>query len=198
MNATDSPSDTPAEPASSLACDAETVLAEQRTFGIYWLLLAVAIALLILLPEEAEWVTTKRGWYTQPMIGPAIGLSVLMIFTAVRLMISFRLIWLRNLDPIDSLLDTLSNYRVALFSGALFFLYINTLSVFGFALATLMFVSTLLWLSRLLDRFWFGCTLGTVTALILIFRVGVSVWLPDVWLYEFLPEDLANFANQYL
>ncbi|WP_243431780.1 hypothetical protein [Aliamphritea spongicola] len=203
MNATDSPLDKPAGPASSDASNSasaehDTPLVEQRTFGIYWLLLAVAAALLILLPEEAKWVNTKRGWYTQPMIGPAIGLSVLMIFTAVRLMISFRLIWLRSIDPIDSLLATLSNYRVALFSSALFFLYINTLSVFGFALATLMFVTTLLWLSRLLDRFWFACTLGTVTALILIFRVGVSVWLPDVWLYELLPEELANFANQYL
>jgi len=28
--------------------------------------------------------------------------------------------------------------------------------------------------------------------------VGVNLWLPDVWLYEFLPEALADFANQYL
>ncbi|WP_261844924.1 hypothetical protein [Aliamphritea ceti] len=171
---------------------------QQRTFGIYWLILVAASALLILLPQEAQWVTTKRGWYTQPMVGPAIGLSVLVIFTAARLFISFRLIWLRSIDPIDSLMDTLSNYRVALFSSALFFLYINTLSVFGFALATLLFVSTLLWLSRLLNLFWFGCAIGTTAALILIFRIGVSVWLPDVWLYELLPETLASFANQYL
>ncbi|WP_315983465.1 hypothetical protein [Aliamphritea spongicola] len=59
MNATDSPLDKPAGPASSDASNSasaehDTPLVEQRTFGIYWLLLAVAAALLILLPEEAN------------------------------------------------------------------------------------------------------------------------------------------------
>ena len=175
-----------------------SVAAPQRTFGIYWLILLSAITLLFLLPDQAKWVTTKRGWYTQPMVGPAIGLTILACFAALRLVLSFKLAWLREIDPVDSFFDTLSNYRVALFSSALFFLYINTLSVFGFVLATLLFVTTLLWLSRLLNLFWFACTLGTVTALVLIFRVGVSVWLPDVWLYDLLPESLSIFANQYL
>ncbi len=189
---------TKAQLVDNLADSAENTVIDQRSYGIYWFILLISLTLLALLPDQAKWITTKRGWYTQPMIGPALGISILALFAAVRLLLSFKISYLFNNDPLESLTDTLSNYRVALFSSVLFFLYINTLSVFGFALATLMFVTTLLWLSRLLDRFWFGCTVGTITVLILIFRVGVSVWLPDVWLYNLLPEEWAIFANQYL
>lgn len=169
-----------------------------NTYGVYWFILVSSVALLIVLPEQAAWVKTKRGWYTQPMIGPLLGITILATFSALRLLVSFKLDALKRLNPLEELAQAAGNYRVALFSSALFFLYINTLSVFGFALATLLFVSTLLWLSRLLDRFWFSCTFLTITALILIFRVGVSIWLPDVWLYGLLPDNWADFANQYL
>lgn len=182
----------------ALNCDDFEFDATQSSFGVYWFILLCSLTLLILLPEQASWINTKRGWYTQPMLGPAVGISILAFFTALRLLVSFRWSCLKRIDPIDSLIDTASNYRVALLSSVLFFLYINTLSFFGFALATLMFVCTLLWLSRLLDRFWFICTFFTTTLLILIFRVGVNVWLPDVWLYGLLPDNWADFANQYL
>lgn len=167
-------------------------------YFIYWLILITTIALLAIVPDQAKWVTTSRGWYTQPMLGPILGLSVLAFFAVARLVLSFKFSDLKNVNLIEAFFESLSEYRVAIFSSVLFVIYINTLSVFGFALATLLFVSTLLWLSRLLNRFWFGWTVATLSIMILIFRVVVSVWLPDSWLYNLLPEEWASLANQYL
>ncbi|WP_290703973.1 hypothetical protein [Amphritea sp.] len=171
---------------------------ETRHFGIYWFILFAALTLLCLLPVEASWVTTRRGWFIQPMFGTGFGLFIVAIFALVRVIQSLRCNYLAQLNIIESLAENLSSYRTALFSSALFFLYINTLSIFGFVLATLMFVTTLLWLCRLLNRTWFIATLFTVVAMVLIFRVGVSVWLPDAWLYGLLPDNWADFANQNL
>ncbi|WP_290700008.1 hypothetical protein [Amphritea sp.] len=172
--------------------------ATYKHYGIYWFILAGALLLLFLLPIETPWVNTKRGWFIQPMFGSSLGILLVAIFSAVRVMESVKSGYLRDLKPLDRLIDTLSSYRTALFSALLFFLYINTLSVLGFVLSTLIFILTLLWLSRLFERTWVLASLFTITVMVLIFRVGLSVWLPDVWLYSLLPDTWTDFANQYL
>lgn len=171
---------------------------------IYWILFIISVLLLVLMPEQASWVETRRGWYTQPMMGSLLGLGIMAIFSA------YRVIQLTSSDgnewrstvfrqnPLDSLVAMLDSYRTALISSALFYLYINSLSIIGFVPATFIFVTVLLWLSRLFNRTWLLATIGTLVALVLIFRVAVSVWLPDVWLYSLLPDHLADFANRYL
>lgn len=182
--------DTIEQDADTTACD--------KSYGIYFGILTVALILLAFLPWEASWVETRRGWYTQPMFGTALGLIIVALFAAVRVIEALRQNLLQKPNPAEILAEFLSSYRVALFSSALFFLYINTLSVLGFFLASLFFISTLLWLSRLLNRTWFIASLCTLIAMVLIFRVGVSIWMPDVWLYGLLPDSWSDFANQYL
>ncbi len=175
-----------------------SISTEEKSSSVYWMILFAGVALLLVMPEEAKWVNTKRGWFTQPMVGSALGLSVMVIFAAWRAVFSFKS---RNCNPanlLESAFTSLGRYRVAIITSALFFLYVNTLSVIGFVPASLIFVTLLLWLSRLLDRFWFMVTMFTLFMVVLIFRVGLTLWLPDVWLYEFLPEEWAVFANQYL
>ena len=171
---------------------------KERHYGIYWIIFGASVLLLCLLPSEAAWVATNRGWYIQPMFGAGLGIALVAMFALIRIIQSIRCGYLAHLNLVESLTETVASYRTALFSAALFFLYINTLSVLGFVLSTLVFVTTLLWLSRLLNRTWFLATLGTLTAMVLIFRVAVSVWMPDVWLYNLLPDTWADFANQYL
>ncbi|RRD01802.1 hypothetical protein EHS89_00435 [Amphritea balenae] len=171
---------------------------EERHYGIYWIILLGACTLLVLLPSEASLVNTKRGWFIQPMFGAGLGISIVAAFAAIRVIQSLQQGYLKQFSLIEELSGALSNYRTALFSASLFFLYINTLSVLGFILSTLMFVFTLLWLSRLFNRTWILASVFTLLAMVLIFRVAVSVWLPDVWLYGLLPDQWADFANQYL
>lgn len=171
---------------------------------IYWVLLIVSAVLLVLIPDQAAWVETKRGWYTQPMMGALLGLGIMTIFSAYRVLQLTRnnanqwrsTVFRQN--PLETLVAILDSYRTALISSILFFLYIKSLSIIGFVLATFIFVTVLLWLSRLFNRTWLLATIGTLIALVLIFRVAVSVWLPDVWLYSLLPDHLADFANRYL
>lgn len=179
----------------------KTALFEQRHYGVYWGILLVALLLLACLPSEAAWLQTQRGWFIQPMLGPLLGLGIFALFAAVRVVESIRngyLQYLAHNSSVESVFSFLSSYRTALISAGLFFLYINTLSLLGFVLTSLLFVITLLWFSRLLDRTWLLATIGTLTVMVLIFRVGVNVWLPDVWLYNLLPDEWAVFANQYL
>lgn len=171
---------------------------------IYWILLIASIVLLVLMPEQAPWVETKRGWYTQPMMGALLGLSIMAVFSAYRviqLTCGNGNKWRSTVfqqNPIESLVYMLDSYRTALISSVLFYLYIRSLPIIGFVPATFIFVTVLLWLSRLFNRTWLLATIGTLIALVLIFRVTVSVWMPDVWLYSLLPDHMADFANRYL
>lgn len=164
--------------------------------GIYFLLLAAGLLLLALLPYQAAWVDTHRGWFIQPMMGSALGLGVLVFFAAIRVGQILMSGGIRI--SLEGVVGGLLGYRTALISSVLFLLYIQSLSIIGFSLSTLIFITTLLLLSRLLDRFWFFAGLGATIALVLIFRVGLNVWMPDVWLYGLLPDQLADLANQYL
>lgn len=170
----------------------------EKSTSVYWIILFAGVALLLSMPEQAKWIETKRGWFTQPMVGSALGLSVMVTFAAWRAVFSFKAYKANPARLLESAFYSLGRYRVAIITSALFFVYVNTLSVIGFVPATLIFVTFLLWLSRLLDRFWFAVTLFTLFVVVLIFRVGLALWLPDVWLYEFLPEQWVVFANQYL
>ncbi|WP_246590252.1 tripartite tricarboxylate transporter TctB family protein [Marinobacterium ramblicola] len=175
---------------------------EDRSYGIYWFLLLVSLVLLCLIPDQAAWVDTKRGWYTQPMIGSTLGLVVMAMFSLVRVAQSFK--DFRNSpigrgdNTVELVFDGLDSFRTALVSSLLFFLYIQSLELLGFMLSTAIFTTVLLWLSRLLNRTWLIANLLTVAALILIFRVGLHIWLPDAWLYSLLPDNLSDLANQYL
>ena len=175
---------------------------EERSYVVYWALLLVSLVLLGLIPDQAGWVETKRGWFTQPMFGCSLGLSVMAIFSLVRVVQSLKEFKNspvgRGENTVEMVFDGLESYRTALVSSMLFFLYIQSLSIFGFTLSTLAFTSVLLWLSRLFDRTWFITNVLTVAALVVIFRITLHIWLPDVWLYSLLPDDLADLANQYL
>ncbi|GGB84393.1 hypothetical protein GCM10011352_07810 [Marinobacterium zhoushanense] len=175
---------------------------EEKSYGVYWFLLLVSVLLLCLLPDQAAWVNTKRGWFTQPMVGSALGLSVMAIFSLVRVAQSLKEFRnsaiVRGENTVEMVFDGLESYRTAIASSLLFFLYIQSLTLFGFLLSTVLFTTTLLWLSRLLDRTWFITNLLTVAALIIVFRIILHIWLPDAWLYSLLPDDLADLANQYL
>ncbi len=175
---------------------------DDKSYGVYWFLLLAALLLLCLVPDQAAWVNTTRGWYTQPLLGCVLGLGVMALFALVRVVESlknFRESPIgRGENTVETVFDELESYRTALVSSLLFFLYVQSLSAFGFMLSTLVFTTVLLWMSRLLSLNWFITNLVTVAVLILIFRVTLNIWLPDAWIYSLLPDNLADLANQYL
>lgn len=164
----------------------------------YLVLFIGALVLIFFSFNETQWVATNRGWFLQPRVAVLFGLIIFAFFTLIRLIQYRSLLNFRYSAWPLRLVNFIDDYRTALISSITFLIYLKSLSIFGFALSTLLFVSTLLWFSQLLNRTWFLVSLFTVITLVLIFRVGVSVWLPEAWLYELLPDALADFANQYL
>ncbi len=161
--------------------------------------LAVALILILFIPSEAKWIDTKKGWFLQPMLIPWVGLSVMAVFSFISLIPHLKCIVKTRLGFwLDYIIEALSESRVAIITSVLFFIYINSLNVIGFFLSTYLFVCTLLLLSRLFSRFWLIIALLTTLVIILIFRVAIGLWMEDVWLYEFLPDAWADFANRYL
>lgn len=171
----------------------------QRKSKLFFIVtFVVTMYLIFSFPEHTTEMKRARGWYTQPFVAPLVGLSVLAFFSFLKLLTILRP------QPDDDtivrgLIDNLPYYQVVLITGTLFIVYIYAIGVIGFAASTLLFVLSLLWLSRLLTWFWAFYALVAVTLIVLIFRVGVNIWFPDVTLYETLfSGELLYFMNSYL
>lgn len=159
----------------------------------------ISIGFILMIPVEAKPIATNKGWFLQPYISPLLGLSVIAVFSAIVVGRKFLFInAFRPLRAIEYVSNLVADNSVAIITSLLFCIYIYSVNKIGFFLSTYLFVCTLLFLSRLLNRFWLIVALLTTILVILIFRVGIGLWLDDVWLYEFLPSQLADFANRYL
>jgi len=180
----------------------ETSTDSQLPSHYYFYLLSFlgSLTLILLQPLEAKEVVKAYGWYTQPYVSPLFGLYIILGFSAVYLLLNTAKHFddLKKINPIELAFGAISRYRTAIIISLFFMLYINSLSVIGFAPATLIFILTLLWISNLFAGFWISASVVTVIVLVLVFRVLVNFWLPDVWLYSLFPAQLAELANMYL
>lgn len=162
------------------------------------IMLILSTYLIISFADHTTTVVRHRGWFTQPYIAPLTGLGILAFFSLIKLLT----IWRRLPDEptwAQSLASNLGHYHVVLVTCVLFVIYIYGVGVIGFALATLLFVLALLWLSRLLNWIWTLNAFAAVALIVLIFRVGVNIWFPDPMLYEAVfSGELLWFMNQYL
>ena len=102
-------------------------LTHSKASGTYVLLFVIALILLALLPSQASWVDANRGWYTQPILGPALGLVILTIGAFARIRPTLRRAFSRSQTyKTDYLFDALDGARTALMSSVLFFIYISS------------------------------------------------------------------------
>lgn len=169
-------------------------------YYFYLLSFIGSVTLILLQQYQAAGVTTTHGWYTQPYIAPLFGLSIISIFSGVYLLVNTRkhFSYLKSVNPIELAFYAISKYRIAIIISVFFFLYIQSLSVIGFAPSSFIMIISMLWISNLFNRFWVMMALLSVFVLVIVFRVIVNVWLPDVWIYSLLPDSLSAFANMYL
>ncbi|SEQ79285.1 hypothetical protein SAMN03080615_02741 [Amphritea atlantica] len=180
-------------------CDKQMILTGDENIPFYVLVTLISFVLLCLVPSQASIIDTHKGWFLQPMLGPLIGLSIMAFFSCVMLAGKLKALFSIDLKTwSEYLYDALSYNRVAVITSILFHFYIHLLNVTGFFLTTLVFVSLLLALSRLLNRNWFIATFLVSVAIVFIFRYVIGLWMDDVWLYQFLPADWSDFANSYL
>ncbi|MBR9867769.1 MAG: tripartite tricarboxylate transporter TctB family protein [Oceanospirillales bacterium] len=182
-----------------MLCEKRRLLNGEDNFPFYILVILVSIGLLCFVPSQARIIDTDKGWFLQPMIAPLIGLGIMAIFSLVMVAGKLKEIFSVDLKTwSEYLYDSVSYNRVPVITSVFFYIYIHMLNVTGFFLTTLLFVTVLLALSRLLNRYWFIATFLVTVAIAFIFRYVIGLWMDDVWLYEFLPNDWSDFANSYL
>jgi len=171
---------------------------EKKSDYLFIYIFVITLILILLYPTQTKEMTSSRGWFTQPYVAPLFGLSILGVFSFIK-----SVLYIKNTHDLsdfsfDVLMTALSNYRVMIITSVLFFIYVSSISLIGFFFSTLIFVHLLLWLSRLLSPFWSLWAFLTVIGVVLIFRVGVNIWFPDVALYEaFFEGELLWFMNKY-
>lgn len=179
-------------------CEKKITIVGEDRLPFYVLTGVVSLVLLFYIPSEASIIDTKKGWFLQPMVGPALGLSIMALFSAIKLAGSVKLLIAVNYRVwFNYMFDAMSESRVPIIVGIVFYVYINSINVIGFFLSTFLFACALLYLSNLLNRFWLLVTFLTTLSILLIFRMGIGLWMEDVWLYGLFPDQLSEFANSY-
>lgn len=172
---------------------------EHRKSKLFFLIITL-ISIYLIVTFDSHTIDIKRdhGWYTRPYVAPLFGLGILAFFSFIKLILVIRPIEGEK-SLVESFVESLGSYRMVAITGALFFVYVNAITVVGFTISTTLFVLSIVWLSRLMSPIWALNTLIAVMLIILIFRVGVNIWIPDVALYEKLfSGQTLWFMNKYL
>lgn len=172
---------------------------EHRKSKLFFLIITI-VSFYLIFTYQSHTLDIKRdhGWYTQPYVAPLFGLGLLAFFSFIKLMLVIRPIEGEK-SLVESFVESLSYYRMVVITGVLFFVYVKVITIIGFAISTTLFILAIVWLSRLMSPIWALNTLIAVTLVILIFRVGVNIWIPDVVLYEKLfSGETLWFMNKYL
>lgn len=169
-------------------------------YYFYLLSFIGSVTLILLQPTQAKEVQNAHGWFSQPYVAPLLGLSIIALFSGIYLLVNTikHFNHLKRINPIELVFGAISKYRTAVIISGFFFLYIFSLSIIGFALSSFILVLTMLWISNLFTRFWVVTSFISIGVIVLVFRVVIALWLPDVWLFSFLPDSMADFANMYL
>lgn len=178
--------------------EAQLLLRSKARYPLYMSLFLVALGLLVSLPDQVEFLGDE-GWYLQPALGPVIGLGIMLIFSFIYISRAMlQLVRVPLAVWLEYVADLVSQSRVPILTSGLFYLYIHTVGVIGFFLSTFLFITTLVFLTRLLTRFWLAMSLLASVLIVLVFRVGIGLWMDNVWLYDQLPRALSDFCNMYL
>jgi len=171
---------------------------QSKTLPFYFVFFCCAAVLMYFIGDEVK-VFNDKGWYLQPMLGPAIGLSIMTLLSFIKVVQSFVFLRFLSLSVVlHYLTQMVSVHRIAFWAAGSFYIYIHALSLIGFLPSNLVLLLFMLFVAKKLDRYWGLVACATAVAIVVIFRVVIGLWMDDVWLYGLLPDSAADFCNMYL
>jgi len=161
---------------------------------------AISVALLVAIGWATKTGSTTAGWWTRPALAPGAALLILTganIATLIRAMVDLR----QNPLTADERLDARAQFIgwlkpiefLAYFAG-----YLGLLPHLGYVLATLVFILFLMLRVGLRSRGWLLAGAATALALMLIFRVGLGVWMPAPAFLDLAPEGVRSTLMRWL
>ncbi|WP_421848137.1 hypothetical protein [Marinomonas sp.] len=176
----------------------DEMIEQSKTLPFYFAFFCCCALLLYFISDEVR-VFSDKGWYLQPMLGPAIGLSIMTLSSLIKTIQGLAYCRYLSLSVVfQYLIQIVSVHRIAFWAVGAFYVYIHALSVIGFLPSNLVLLLFMLFISKKLDRYWGWIACATAVAIVMIFRVVIGLWMDDVWLYGLLPDAAADFCNMYL
>ena len=154
---------------------------------------------LLALLGEATRSNARGGWWTQPWLMPALALGVLALANAITLwreVADLRRNPLGDAERADGLRAIL-NWARPLEYLAYFGAYVWAVQHLGYALSTAVFVIALLWRAGLRQGRWILAGLGLILFMVLVFRVGLGVWMPAPDYYDLFPKEVRTILMRW-
>ncbi|MEM7343077.1 MAG: tripartite tricarboxylate transporter TctB family protein [Chloroflexota bacterium] len=178
----------------------EQVIPKSATGLFYAVMFVFGVSFLLLLPYQTKPGPEGQGWWTQPALMPTISLWLTAI-TATYLL--FQYIVKNRKQPADeaapsgSLAAELIQWAKPVEFFVYYVGYIWLLGIVGYFLSSLIFIIVLSIRVGLTSARWFLTGLLFAISLILIFRWGLSVWVPPAELYDMFGKDTRIFLMRY-
>lgn len=159
----------------------------------------VAVGLLAAVGAATGRGMAAGGWWTRPALAP--GFALVLLVGANVLTLARAIADLRTTPPSQTewrearakVLDWLRPLEFLAYFGA--YLWLTT--TIGYFIASLLFVLWLMWRTGLRSSRWLLMGVGLVFALILVFRVGLGVWMPNPAYYEAAPDALSAYLIRW-
>ncbi|MGQ0563830.1 MAG: tripartite tricarboxylate transporter TctB family protein [Gemmobacter sp.] len=132
------------------------------------------------------------GWWTRPWLAPGVALTVLVganLLTLGRAWSDLRAAPTSAAERADAW-EKIIGWLRPLEHLAYFSAYLFAIQHLGYVPSTLLFVMFLLWRTGMTDRHWILAGTGFVIGMMLVFRVGLGVWMPAPAFYDVFPDAL--------
>ncbi|MEM7535691.1 MAG: tripartite tricarboxylate transporter TctB family protein [Chloroflexota bacterium] len=161
----------------------------------YTFMFIVGVAFLLMLPIQTEQGPPGQGWWTQPVLMPAISLWLVALPATY---LFFR--YVQKLRANKALQPSQNDVRAELIQWIrpleffiYYILYIWLLGIVGYFLSSLIFIIILSLRVGLRSPRWMLASVLFAFALVAMFRWSLEVWIPPAQLYDLFPKDIRIF-----
>jgi hypothetical protein len=158
-----------------------------------------AVGLLALIGTATRPGMADGGWWTKPALTPGVALALLVVANLLTLL---RAVLDLRADPAtpeewhEARVQVLGWLRPMEFLGY-FAVYLWAIETIGYFVATLVFVMGLMLRIKLNSPGWLLVGLGFIVTLILVFRVGLGVWMPTPAIYDAAPDVIRPYLLRW-
>ncbi len=153
---------------------------------------------LALMPYQTGTSPGDEGWFTQPWLMPLLTLGLLSAVSLIYVVTLWRSgEFTRARMTGGALAGEVWIWLKSAEFFAWYVAYIVLLGLVGYGISTFLFVSCLGLRVGLRQPRWLLAALGATLAMVLLFRLGLEIWVPPADLYELLPKSVAVFLQRY-
>lgn len=172
--------------------DAEDHANRLESLALTLIFTVISIALLATITIATRHGPEASGWWTRPALAPGVALALLVFANGLTLwrdLADLRVTPATAAERAEARIKILGWLRTIEYL-AYFAIYLFALQHLGYFPATLIFILGLLVRTGLRSLNWLIVGVLTSVALVLIFRVGLGVWMPAPEVYDLFPDAM--------